>query len=70
MRHRRADVVARALDILGEVGLPDLTMRRLGAELGVPARTVEPPRGVTCTVAKRVTLRRPGTGGAAGRGRG
>jgi TetR/AcrR family transcriptional regulator, tetracycline repressor protein len=35
MRHRRADVVARALDILGEVGLPDLTMRRLGAELDV-----------------------------------
>ena len=35
MRHRRADVVSRALDILGEVGLPDLTMRRLGAELGV-----------------------------------
>ena len=35
MRHRRADVVSRALDILGEVGLPDLTMRRLGSELGV-----------------------------------
>ena len=35
MTHRRADVVARALDILGEVGLPDLTMRRLGTELGV-----------------------------------
>ena len=35
MRHRRADVVARALDILGEAGLPDLTMRRLGGELGV-----------------------------------
>lgn len=35
MRHRRADVVARALDILGQVGLPALTMRRLGAELGV-----------------------------------
>lgn len=35
MRHRRADVVARAVGLLGEVGLPDLTMRRLGAELGV-----------------------------------
>lgn len=35
MRYRRADVVARALDLLGQVGLPDLTMRRLGAELGV-----------------------------------
>ncbi len=33
--HRRADVVATALDILGDVGLPDLTMRRLGAALGV-----------------------------------
>ena len=35
MSHRRADVVARALELLGKVGLPDLTMRRLGAELGV-----------------------------------
>jgi TetR/AcrR family tetracycline transcriptional repressor len=35
MRHHRADVVARALDILSEFGLPDLTMRRLGTELGV-----------------------------------
>jgi TetR/AcrR family transcriptional regulator, tetracycline repressor protein len=35
MRHHRADVVERALHVLGEVGLPDLTMRRLGAELGV-----------------------------------
>ncbi|GAB94834.1 AcrR family transcriptional regulator [Kineosphaera limosa] len=33
--HRRADVIAAALDILAEVGLPDLTMRRLGATLGV-----------------------------------
>ncbi len=31
----RAAVVDRALKILGELGLPDLTMRRLGAELGV-----------------------------------
>lgn len=35
MRHRRKDVVARALDVLDEYGLADLTMRRLGAELGV-----------------------------------
>lgn len=35
MRHRREDVVRRALELLREVGLPDLTMRRLGAELGV-----------------------------------
>ncbi|HEX6151637.1 TetR/AcrR family transcriptional regulator C-terminal domain-containing protein [Nocardioides sp.] len=37
MRHRREDVVARALGVLDEYGLPDLTMRRLGAELGVQA---------------------------------
>jgi len=35
MRHRREDVVARALGVLDEYGLADLTMRRLGAELGV-----------------------------------
>ena len=35
MAHRRDDVVARALQLLADVGLPDLTMRRLGAELGV-----------------------------------
>ncbi|MGH3346121.1 MAG: TetR/AcrR family transcriptional regulator C-terminal domain-containing protein [Nocardioides sp.] len=35
MRHRREDVVARALDVLDQYGLADLTMRRLGAELGV-----------------------------------
>ena len=35
MRHRRTDVVARALAVLDTHGLGDLTMRRLGAELGV-----------------------------------
>ena len=35
MRHHRADVVARALVVLDTYGLADLTMRRLGAELGV-----------------------------------
>lgn len=35
MRYRRADVVARAVEVLDEYGLADLTMRRLGAELGV-----------------------------------
>lgn len=35
MRHHRADVVERAIDVLDEYGLADLTMRRLGAELGV-----------------------------------
>lgn len=35
MRYRRDDVVARAVDVLDAHGLADLTMRRLGAELGV-----------------------------------
>ncbi len=35
MRYRREDVVGRALEVLDEYGLADLTMRRLGAELGV-----------------------------------
>ena len=35
MRYRRADVVERALDVLDRYGLADLTMRRLGTELGV-----------------------------------
>jgi TetR/AcrR family transcriptional regulator, tetracycline repressor protein len=35
MGHRRADVVERALGVLDAYGLADLTMRRLGAELGV-----------------------------------
>ena len=35
MRYRREDVVARALRVLDDHGLADLTMRRLGTELGV-----------------------------------
>jgi AcrR family transcriptional regulator len=35
MRYRRADVVDRALGVLDTYGLADLTMRRLGTELGV-----------------------------------
>jgi AcrR family transcriptional regulator len=35
MRNRRTDVVERALGVLDTYGLADLTMRRLGAELGV-----------------------------------
>lgn len=34
-RNRRPDVVAKALEVLDDYGLADLTMRRLGAELGV-----------------------------------
>ncbi|WP_432478902.1 TetR/AcrR family transcriptional regulator C-terminal domain-containing protein [Nocardioides sp. GXQ0305] len=35
MRHRRDDVVDRALRVLDDHGLADLTMRRLGSELGL-----------------------------------
>ena len=35
MRYRRDDVVVRAVDVLDRYCLADLTMRRLGAELGV-----------------------------------
>ena len=35
MRYHRADVVDRALIVLDGYGLADLTMRRLGGELGV-----------------------------------
>lgn len=35
MRNHRGDVVATALDVLDRYGLADLTMRRLGTELGV-----------------------------------
>ncbi|MBO0842911.1 MAG: TetR family transcriptional regulator, partial [Nocardioides sp.] len=35
MRYRREDVVERAVQVLDDLGLADLTMRRLGAELGV-----------------------------------
>src|SRR6476659_7853242 len=35
MRYHRADVVDRALAVLDTYGLADLSMRRLGAELGV-----------------------------------
>ncbi|WP_181310475.1 TetR/AcrR family transcriptional regulator C-terminal domain-containing protein [Nocardioides campestrisoli] len=35
MRYHRGDVVQRALEVLDDYGLADLTMRRLGSELGV-----------------------------------
>jgi AcrR family transcriptional regulator len=35
VRYRRSDVVDRALGVLDAYGLGDLTMRRLGSELGV-----------------------------------
>lgn len=35
MSYRRPDIVARAVEVLDTYGLADLTMRRLGGELGV-----------------------------------
>ena len=35
MRHHRTDVVEKAIDVLDEYGLADLTMRRLASELDV-----------------------------------
>lgn len=35
MRYHRSDIVERALGVLDTYGLADLTMRRLGAELGL-----------------------------------
>jgi AcrR family transcriptional regulator len=35
VRYRRADIVARAVGLLDAYGLADLSMRRLGSELGV-----------------------------------
>ncbi len=35
MRYRRNDIVARAVDILDQYGLADLSMRRIASELGL-----------------------------------
>ena len=35
MRYRRTDIVARAVDILDQYGLADLSMRRIASELGL-----------------------------------
>ncbi|WP_101524007.1 TetR family transcriptional regulator [Nocardioides houyundeii] len=35
MRYHRGDIVERAIEVLDQYGLADLTMRRLGSELGV-----------------------------------
>ena len=39
-RHDRDSIVDVALRILDEYGLPDLTMRRLASELGVPLQAL------------------------------
>ncbi|MBC7633678.1 TetR/AcrR family transcriptional regulator C-terminal domain-containing protein [Aeromicrobium sp.] len=35
MRYHRSDIVERAVDILDQYGLPDLSMRRIASELGL-----------------------------------
>ncbi len=40
MSNRREDVVERAVSVLDRYGLADLSMRRLGAELGVQASAI------------------------------
>ena len=50
MRYRREDVVDRALRVLDDHGLADLTMRRLGTELGVQ------PSAIYHHVANKQTL--------------
>lgn len=40
MRHHRDDIVERAVRVLDDYGLASLTMRRLGAELGLQASAI------------------------------
>ncbi|WP_457206009.1 TetR/AcrR family transcriptional regulator C-terminal domain-containing protein [Nocardioides sp. P5_C9_2] len=40
MRHHREDIVEQALRVLDDYGLASLTMRRLGAELGLQASAI------------------------------
>lgn len=74
-RHTRADVVAAALQILDDYGLPDLTMRRLAATLEVQPSALywHVPNKQTLLalisdeiVASRVVAEAIGVGGAAG----
>lgn len=62
-RLRRADVVDTALRILARVGLPDLTMRALGAELGVQQSAiyhhVENKQALLGAVADEIIARGP-----------
>lgn len=61
MRYRREDVVARALQVLDDHGLADLTMRRLGTELGVRPSALyhhfENKQSLLAAVADEILLR-------------
>ena len=62
-RLRRSDVVDTALQILARVGLPDLTMRALGTELGVQQSAlyhhVENKQALLGAVADEILVRGP-----------
>ena len=60
MAHRRQDVVEHALAVLDTYGLGDLSMRRLGAELGVAAERALPPLPGQADPAGRRRRRDPG----------
>jgi AcrR family transcriptional regulator len=71
MRHHRADVVERALAVLDAYGLGDLTMRRLGTELGVQPSALyhhfATKQLLLAAVADEILARgRPATDGPAG----
>lgn len=61
MRHGRSDVVAGAIRVLDERGLADLSMRTLGAELGVRASALyhhfPDKRALLAAVADELMLR-------------
>lgn len=61
MRHGRSDVVAGAIRVLDERGLADLSMRTLGAELGVRASALyhhfPDKRALLAAVADELLLR-------------
>ena len=63
MRHRRADVVAHAVELLDTHGLAALTMRRLGTELGVQPSAIyhhfENKQSLLAAVADEVLARGP-----------
>lgn len=65
MVHHRADVVAQAVVVLDRYGLADLTMRRLGAELGVRPSAlyhhVESKQALLAAVADELLARGPRT---------
>lgn len=61
MRYRRADIVDKALDVLDDYGLADLSMRRLGSELGVRPSALyhhfANKQGLLAAVADEILLR-------------